>query len=314
MLDQHFTLYQVFTLPERIAPERYVTYLTNYKYLGLHSNMRDYILLSEMQYSHCTRNSVSLCQETVMIRNTPSQSCEGSLIFQDVDSRRLCPRQLLLESRTSLLQFQRTLWPYFFPERRQGTIRCPAPGSYKPHIVTLEGKGLLQNITACFVTTPDFRTIPVLTGDARTELEPPPFYLPGGMPILTENEQQDLERIIPVNTQPLDEVMSRAHKLKYAWDVLATTSSRNHREAHWKNIMARSPIHCSHLDPFHRSGEPLLLGSSKQAPQIPQLDPAGPVRRGDGCQNPHTGRTTKLSRRRCIRSTHRRHVCILLSA
>jgi hypothetical protein len=125
-MDQNFTLYRVITLPELLARDKYAIYVTNYEYLGLHSNLRDYALLTETQYSHCFKNKVVICQENIMIQNTQSLSCEGSLYFQKKDNRHLCQRRLIPQRQTPTLRFYQNHWVYFFPEQRLVMIRCPS--------------------------------------------------------------------------------------------------------------------------------------------------------------------------------------------
>jgi hypothetical protein len=43
ILDQHFSLYQIVTLPEPTKLNRHIQYITSFKYLGMHANMLDYI-------------------------------------------------------------------------------------------------------------------------------------------------------------------------------------------------------------------------------------------------------------------------------
>jgi hypothetical protein len=218
-LVQHLSLYQIVTLPELTQLNRHIQYITSFKYLGVHANMRDYILLSENQYSRGIKSNIVLCQETVVIMNAQTPSCEGSLYFQNEDSRQLCKRQLLPESPAPTLQFHQSFWSYFYPERRRVTVHCPAPEGSKVHSVTLEGAGTLHDVTGCYVTSAELRTVLTVSGSVLARLEPPQFYLPEKLSTIMNDEQPRLEKIFPVNTQHLDEVTAPISQHRRTFNV-----------------------------------------------------------------------------------------------
>jgi len=73
--DRHFTLYKVVTLPEQISSNRFVRYLIDYPYFGIHNNQLDYLLFTEEQYSHCTSGSIVICPIYTAIYNARTLSC-----------------------------------------------------------------------------------------------------------------------------------------------------------------------------------------------------------------------------------------------
>jgi len=102
--DRHFTLYKVVTLTERRTSNRFVRYLIDYSYFGIHNNQLDYILLAEEQYNHCNSGSIVICPIYTAIYNALTLSCASSLYFQSSNNYRLCERELLLHKQTALLQ------------------------------------------------------------------------------------------------------------------------------------------------------------------------------------------------------------------
>jgi len=93
--DRHFTLYKIVTLPERISSNRFVQYLVDYPYFGIHNNQLDYLLLTEEQYNHCTSGSIVICPLYTAIYNARTLSCASSLYFQNSNNYPLNKRELL---------------------------------------------------------------------------------------------------------------------------------------------------------------------------------------------------------------------------
>ena len=125
--DRYFILYKIVTLPERISFNRFVRYLVDYPYFGVHSNQLDYPVLTEEQYNHCTSGSIVICPIYTAIYNTRTLSDPSSLYFQSSNNYRLCKRELLIHQQTPLLQKHGTYWVYYFPKELTVTIRCFEP-------------------------------------------------------------------------------------------------------------------------------------------------------------------------------------------
>ena len=99
----HFTLYKIITLPERISSNKYVPYSIDYTFLIQHSN-RDYLLLTEADFSQCYRCSSTTCPTNTVIYSARTQTCASSLYFQTTTSHQLCRRQLVLHHPAPSLQ------------------------------------------------------------------------------------------------------------------------------------------------------------------------------------------------------------------
>ena len=183
--DRHFTLYKVVTLPEQISSNRFVRYLIDYPYFGIHNNQLDYLLFTEEQYSHCTSGSIVICPIHTAIYNARTLSYASSLYFQNSNNYRLCKRELLLHQQTPLLQKHGAYWVYYFPEKRSVTIHCSEPTRQLTRTVSLHGPGLLHNVTSCHISSSELRSLPQLRGSTQTELDSPNFYLPSGIPTVT---------------------------------------------------------------------------------------------------------------------------------
>jgi hypothetical protein len=173
--DQHFTLYKITVLPERVSSEKFVQYSVDYAYFGLHYNQRDYFLFTEAQHNCCTKKSTVICSTDTVIYNAQTLTCESSLFFQNADNFRLCQRKVLHHHQTPILQRHETLWIYFFPEKRLVNLRCPRQKS-QSCMISLHEAGVTHNVSDCYISSTEFRTLPELHGSIRTKLETPDFY------------------------------------------------------------------------------------------------------------------------------------------
>jgi hypothetical protein len=90
--SQHFTLYKVTTLPERIRFGKFVKYSVEYTYLGIQTSQRDYIVLSETGFSKCSKGDIVICPADTTIYSAQRLSSVFSLYFQTVSHYRLCKR------------------------------------------------------------------------------------------------------------------------------------------------------------------------------------------------------------------------------
>ena len=79
---QHFTLYQIITLPERIFVDRFFQYSIDFPYLGLQTGQRNYILLTEAEFNKCTKGDITVCPANTAVYGARQLTCEHSLFFQ----------------------------------------------------------------------------------------------------------------------------------------------------------------------------------------------------------------------------------------
>lgn len=84
--------------------------------------------------------------------------CEASLFFQNANNNHLCQRKLLLHQ-TPILNRHDALWAYFFPEQQPLTLRCPNHEN-QSCTLSLHGPGLILNLSACYITSTNLRTLP----------------------------------------------------------------------------------------------------------------------------------------------------------
>jgi hypothetical protein len=54
---QHFTLYKIITLPERVGADKFIKYAVDYPYLAMKFGLCDYTLLSVVDYQQCTKGN-----------------------------------------------------------------------------------------------------------------------------------------------------------------------------------------------------------------------------------------------------------------
>ena len=229
-------------MPERISSNRFVRYLIDYPYFGIHKNQFDYLLLTEEQYNHCTSGSIVTCPIYTAIYNAHNLSCASSLYFQSSNNYRLCKRELLLHQQTPLLQTHGAYWVYDFPEERTVTRRCSEPTRQLTRTDLLHGHGLLRNVTSCQISSSELRSLPELRGSTQTELGSRNFYLSSRIPTITDHEAQQLEAIVPADTKKLDYISSHVPEQKQTYDVdslfhLHRTTMQHEGQFQWYRLL-----------------------------------------------------------------------------
>jgi hypothetical protein len=129
-VNRHFVLYKILALPTRIFNSAFIQYLPDFLYFGIDHIQRNYILLTEVEFSYCTRGSLAICSANKAIYSSQMITCETSLFFQKTDSLELCRRRLLLHHTTPLLQRYDTALIYHFPENQQVVLRSWENGTW----------------------------------------------------------------------------------------------------------------------------------------------------------------------------------------
>ena len=130
---------------------------------------------------------------------------------------------------------------YNFAKPHQITLRCTKTDNDIPRTLTLEGTGLLHNISRCHISSPELHAFPELHGQSYADLETPIFYLPDNITVLDDHERQQLEEISLSNLQKSDDVYNRVTASKHHYDLdthLHTyqTSILQEKRTHWKII------------------------------------------------------------------------------
>jgi len=88
-----------------------------------------------------------------------------------------------------------------------------------PRTLTLEGAGLLQNLTGCHVTSPELHTFPVIHGTIDARIEPPIIYLPDNISVLNNHELQQIRDMPLPNLQRLNDIYSRVTTSQHTYDM-----------------------------------------------------------------------------------------------
>jgi hypothetical protein len=222
---RHFTLFGAITLPVRVTFDKFVQYSVDFAYFGLHHSQQSYILLSEASFNRCNKGSIVICPADVAIYDVHTLTCGSSLFFKTGSAYPLCQRKLLVQYTTPILQRYGTAWMYSFAKPHQITLRCTKTDTDVPRMLTLEGTGLLHNISGCHISSPELQALPELHGQSYANLEAPIFYLPDNITVLNDHERQQLKEIPLPNLQRLDDVYSRvtASKHNYELDSLLHT-------------------------------------------------------------------------------------------
>jgi hypothetical protein len=75
-----------------------------------------------------------------------------------------------------------------------------------PRTQTLEGTGLLHNLTGCHISSLELQAFLELHGTTYAHLDAPIFYLPDNISVLDDHELQQLKNIPLPNLQGSNDV------------------------------------------------------------------------------------------------------------
>jgi hypothetical protein len=154
--NSQFTLYKAVALPTRVSKTNFVKYTLGYFYFCLESSRHDYILLKETGLLNCVTGEVTVCPANTAVYSAKTLNCLCSIYFQTTTYNNLCRRHLLINHRTPTLQKHKSLWPYYFPEQRQVTLRCLKDNAWATRTELLFEAGLILNASTCSITAEEF--------------------------------------------------------------------------------------------------------------------------------------------------------------
>ena len=174
----HFTLFKAITLPVRVTSEKLVQYSVDFTYFRLQHSQHSYLLLSEASFSRCNKGNIVICPADIAIYDVHMLTCGSSLFFKTGSTYPLCQRKLLVQYTAPFLQRYGMIWIYHFANQHQITLRCTKVDTQVPRILTLEGTGLLHNLSGCHISSPELHAFPKLHGEIHANLKTPIFYLP----------------------------------------------------------------------------------------------------------------------------------------
>ena len=90
LAHRYFTLFKVMYLPTRLSSDKFLQYSVDCSYLEFQNSQRAYLMLTETNYSHCKRGSITICSANVTKYNTQTVTCLSSLFFQSANTHRVC--------------------------------------------------------------------------------------------------------------------------------------------------------------------------------------------------------------------------------
>jgi len=238
---QLFTLFKILVFPMRLSPDTFLKYQLDYYYFGLAVEQHDYTLFTEADLQLCTTSSVTICPAKVPLYHSQVLTCEGSLFFQNANSYQLCRKNVLRHYQNPTLLHQGSKWAYHFPEPRQVTIHCPQENGWSSRTVSLEGSGLIHNVSACHIASQEIRTLPVLSKTAELPLDAPQLFLPDRVPAVASHELAKIEAAMSPETSGLDYVKERLVTPRQVFDfdtLLHMHQKLVHaaRESHWLRL------------------------------------------------------------------------------
>jgi hypothetical protein len=217
--NRHFTLFRIITLPVRVSSDNFVQYLVDFAYFGLERSQQSYLLLSEADFARCSKGNVVICPADVAVYDIRTYMCESSLFFKTGSTDPSCRRKLLFHHSAPSLQRYGKLWVYHFPKQHHLTLRCTKADSQIPHTLSLEGSGLLHNLSGCHISSPELQVFPELRGTTDTNVDPPKIFLPDNISVLNDHERQQLKDVSPPNFQGLDELYTRVTESRHTYEL-----------------------------------------------------------------------------------------------
>jgi len=245
--ERHYTLFRLITLPICVTADKFVRYSVDYTYFGLQHNQQTYLLLTEAGYSRCNKGNVVICKADIAVYDSQTNTCESSFFFKAEGTHPLCRRKLLVHQNTPSLQRYGAIWVYQFAKQQRVTLRCTKADAQLPHTLTLEGTGLLRNLTGCRITSTELHTFPELHGSSDERIEPPMIYLPDNISVLDSHELQQIRDMPLPNLQKLDDIYSRVTAAQHTYDLDAVmhihqTSLRQTQQTNWVVIPLTSMV------------------------------------------------------------------------
>jgi hypothetical protein len=193
----------------------------------------------------CSTGSTTVCPANKAIFDVQTLTCESKRYFQRTAKDRTCQRKLMVHYETPTLVQHGSTWIYHFPTPSQLTIRCPQGSTWGVETQTLEGSGLIENVTACEITTSELRTIPELHGATHVNMETPLVYAPQNIPILSSHELPDVKAALSSGISELEQIKDRLQMSQKILEVDTLLHVKNMLQppttvSHWSTITAAS--------------------------------------------------------------------------
>ena len=135
------------------------------------------------------------------------------------------------------------MWIYFFPERQSLTLRCPNFGNQPHRTISLQGTGLVYNLSTCYLSSSTLRTLTELTGLLHAKLETPNLYLPSNISAVSKYETTT--NILPADTSRIDDMTLQLGTRKQTFDMdslfhVHEISQQQEQRTRWLVILTTS--------------------------------------------------------------------------
>jgi hypothetical protein len=133
----------------------------------------------------------------------------------------------------------------FFPERQTITLRCSNSDNQPHHTMSLQGAGLVRNLSTCYISSSTLRTLPELVGSVHAKLETPNLYLPSNISAVSNYETNQLKDVLPADTSRIDDMTSRLATRKQTFDVdssfhVQEVSQQQEQRTRWLIVLTTS--------------------------------------------------------------------------
>jgi len=217
--NQHFTVYRIIGLPNRIGKDKFVLYQIDFPYFVIGSSQRDYALLTETELQQCTSSTVTVCPVSTGFHDIQTTTYTLSLYFQTAWENKPC-RTILLNHDIPILRRHDTIWMFHFSQPTQVNICCPRNNKgWETRTEVLYNAGIIYNATSCFITSSKVRTLPELHRLMHTRLDNPSIFMPDQSPELTAFEMPNVKAALPASITEIDNIKSHVDAPRQSLDV-----------------------------------------------------------------------------------------------
>ena len=88
--NQHFTVYRIIGLPNRIRKDKFVLYEIDFPYFVIGSSQHDYTLLTETELQKCTTSTITVFPGSTAFYDLQITTYASSIYFQSAGDNKSC--------------------------------------------------------------------------------------------------------------------------------------------------------------------------------------------------------------------------------
>ena len=182
-------MYKLITFPYKISNlDSYIQLTAEHDNLVLDDPNQRILLWKEADIKKCRGNGIMICPVDKPICGRNVLTCESSLYFQKDEARNVCRRRILPRNFAPVFIRHSHDWIYSFSGKQQVNLKCRQNTIWITSTLSLQGNGILHNVSACHVTGQNFQLYTAMEGHSVSTIDYRndmciahcTCYLPGG--------------------------------------------------------------------------------------------------------------------------------------